>query len=97
MSDHAIPEAVFLDTQVYEAHKFNLNSTTFKALRRHLESGRLKLVTSDITISEVGAHIELHVRREIAVLEKTQKDLGVLRGSELDGLRTSIPQSTWIR
>ncbi len=83
MASTAIPEAVFLDTQVFEGASFNFTSTSFAALSKHLESGRLRLVITDITIAEVRARIEKAVARELAAHGEFRKHARVLRSSSL--------------
>jgi hypothetical protein len=83
MASTAIPEAVFLDAQVFESASFNFKTKPFTALRRHLESGRLRLVVIDITVAEVRARIEKNVVKELAVHERFRKDARVLRSSSL--------------
>ena len=76
-----MPAFVFLDTQAYEAESFNLESTHFRALAKHLESGRLKLVITDITRIEIGKRIDERCREELASLSKMRNKAGVLRSA----------------
>ena len=52
MSSRGIAEAVFLDTQAFEAASFNFSSASFAALNKYRETGRLRLVLTDITVAE---------------------------------------------
>src|SRR5687767_1254881 len=83
MPSTAIVEFVFLDAQAYEAASFNFKSKHFTTLAKHLESGRLKLVITDITKSEVHARIEKNVERDLAALQNFQKSARVLRSAPL--------------
>lgn len=76
-----IAETVFLDTQVFYDAKFNLNSKSLAALRKHLESGRLSLLTTDITNNEIQAGIDKTVHAEVAVHKRFAKDAAVLQTS----------------
>jgi PIN domain len=58
-------ECVFIDTQVFVSTGFGYTSKSFQALRKHLESRRLRLVLTDITVNEVHAQIEHHVAKEM--------------------------------
>jgi hypothetical protein len=93
MSSTAIPEAVFLDAQAFESASFNLKTKPFTSLRRHLESGRLRLVITDITVVEVRARIKKNVPKELAVHQKFRKDARVLRSSllpEVEGVLVEL-------
>jgi hypothetical protein len=79
----AIPEAVFLDAQAFENASFNFQAKPFTALRRHLQSGRLRLVISDITVAEVKSRIEKNVEKEVAAHANFAKGARVLRSLPL--------------
>ena len=83
MVSTAIVEHVFLDAQAYEAASFNFASRHFATLAKHLESGRLTLVITDITKSEVLARIVRNLEREFTALENFQKKARVMRASPL--------------
>ena len=63
-----MPQFIFLDTEAYEAESFNTESTHFKALAKHLESRRLRLVITDITKTEVHKRIDKRCREELESL-----------------------------
>ncbi len=48
---------VFLDTQVYQAHSYNLESGPFTELRRLVDMGHIVIHISDITLAELERHI----------------------------------------
>lgn len=75
------PEVVFLDTQVFDAAGFNLDSKHFVALKKHLDSKRLKLLTTDITGSEISGRIDKNVRKDIEAHEKYKKSARVIHKS----------------
>jgi len=77
-----IPEAVFLDTQVFDSASFNFDTKSFTALGKHLQSGRLRLVLTDITISEVKSRIAKNIDREIEAHEKFVNTARVLKQTE---------------
>lgn len=56
---------VFLDTQVFVAASFNFNAAPFKSLLKYFESGRLRLLLTDVTIAEVKSNITEEVGKEI--------------------------------
>jgi hypothetical protein len=87
----AIPEAVFLDAQVFENASFNFKTRAFMALKRHLASERLRLVITDITVAEVRSRIVKSVRREAGAHQKFRKEARVLRSSSAtDVARTLV-------
>ena len=57
MASTARVDYVYLDTESYEAASYDFAGTRLKALAKHLESGRLKLLTTDITKAEVRHRI----------------------------------------
>src|SRR5438045_236949 len=83
MASTAIPEAVLLDAQAFENASFNFASKTFKALKRHLQLGRLRLVITDITVAEVKSRIAKNVEKEVAAHTKFAKVARVFRSSPL--------------
>ncbi len=44
---------VFLDTEVYRRAGFNLSNTPFSLLAKQIESGRVVLHVTDITLAEI--------------------------------------------
>ena len=83
MASTAIPEAVFLDAQVFENASFNFKARSFLSFKKHLATGRLRLVITDITVAEVRARIEKNVQNETTAHQKFKKDSRVLRSSSL--------------
>jgi PIN domain-containing protein len=84
MTSRRIAEAVFLDTQVFEAASFNFESAPFAALAKHLETGRLRLVLTDITVAEVRAHIVEAVDRELKAHRAFRQQARVLRSAGVE-------------
>ena len=76
-----MPQFLFLDTEAYEAESFNTESTRFKALARHLKSGRLRLVITDITKIEVHKRIDKTCKEELNSVRKTRNKARVLRSA----------------
>jgi hypothetical protein len=85
-----VVEYVFIDTQVFVAMGFGYGSTTFHALRKHLEIKRLRLVLTDITVNEVHAKIEQHVSQELVEHRKFVKSARVLFNSSIPGVRGAL-------
>jgi hypothetical protein len=90
MSHNQAAEAIFLDTQAFEAASLNFKTPTFAALRKHLESGRLKLVTTDITIREVHARIEKNARKELTAHDKFREAARIIRSSSRDEVHAAL-------
>jgi hypothetical protein len=82
VTSNAIPEAVFLDAHAFENASFNFASKQFTALKKHLESERLRLVITDITVAEVKSRIRKNVVNEVFAHKKFTKAARVLRSSE---------------
>lgn len=81
MASPGIVEYVYLDAQAYEGESFNFSSKHFTILTKHLTSGRLKLVITDITRSEVHARIDKNLETEFTAVKNLQKNSRVLRSS----------------
>jgi predicted nucleic acid-binding protein len=81
---------VFLDAQVYEGNSFNYANTAFRSLIEQLESKRLRLVTTDITVRETMAGIEKNLKRDLAQVRKSVKDARVLRNCDLPDVGTAL-------
>jgi hypothetical protein len=88
----AITEAVFLDTQVFETASFNLGSTTFAAFTKHLETGRLRLITTDVTVGEIRARIEKTVAVEVSAHRQFRNRARVLRSCTLPAVVLALAQ-----
>lgn len=52
------PAFVFLDTQVFDSAKFNLNSRDFFRLQSLVNGGHIRLVTTSVTDRELDSHID---------------------------------------
>ena len=84
MPSRAIAEAVFLDTQAFEAASFNFASASFAALNKHRETGRLRLVLTDITVAEVRRRITEAVDREIKAHRTFRQQARVLKTAGIE-------------
>lgn len=78
-----VVEYVFIDTQVFVATGFGFKGKPFQALRKHLETRRLRLVLTDITVKEVHAQIERHVSKEFSAHRKFLESARVLYNSSI--------------
>ena len=85
-----IPEVVSIDTQVFVATSFNFDGPAFQALRTHLESGRLRLILTDITVREVKDRIAKSVANELISQKKFRKESRTLQHSSLAEVRTAL-------
>ena len=79
MASTARVDYVYLDTESYEAASYDFAGTRLKALAKHLESGRLKLLTTDITKAEVQHRIADNLQGELASLQKWKRRARTLR------------------
>ena len=92
MASTAIPEAVFLDTHVFDAASFNFKSTPFAALTKHLDSGRLRLLMTDITVGEVRARIGKDVAKEVTAHNAFRKQARTLRSCSLPAAAGAVAE-----
>ena len=74
---------VFLDTQVYDAEAFNMESRYVAMLATHLEFGRLVLVTTDITKAEIRRRIDVTLAEEVSKLATLASGSRVLRSAHM--------------
>ena len=84
MPSRGIAEAVFLDTQAFEAASFNFSSASFAALNKYRETGRLRLVLTDITVAEVRRRISEAVDREVKAHRAFRQQARVLKTAGLE-------------
>ena len=70
---------VYLDTACYEAECYDFTGTRLRALAKHLESGRLRLITTDITKAEVTRRIADNIQTELASFRKLERRARTLR------------------
>lgn len=83
MTPSGIVDCLFLDAQAYEAASFNFESHHFSSLAKHLGTGRMQLLITDVTKTEVKKRVTRNVEIECAALTKNQKSSRVLRTSPL--------------
>lgn len=81
---------VFLDAQVFVAASFNFNAAPFKALVKYFESGRLRLLLTEVTISEVKSNIVEEVGKEIGHHTAFIKKARFLRSSSIAEVAATI-------
>ena len=91
MPSTARVEFVYLDTEAYDAASYDFAGTRFQALTKHLASGRLKLITTDITKAEVRGRILENVNKELASLKKLERGSRVLRSASRLGRARLFP------
>jgi hypothetical protein len=58
MPDKAETPNVFLDTEVFDQHEYDLSSPYFKRLIRLVNSGAVKLFLTTVTVGEIQDHID---------------------------------------
>lgn len=90
MATNVIVETISLDTQVFVATGFGFNGRSFKALRKHLASGRLQLVMTDITVREVRARINLCVADELVKHREFTNEASALFNSSLPNVQIAL-------
>jgi predicted nucleic acid-binding protein len=81
---------VFLDTQVFVKASFNFNTAAFQALLKHFRSGRLRLLMTDVTLSEVKNNIAAEVQKEIALHAGFIKKARLLKSASLPEAVASV-------
>jgi hypothetical protein len=81
---------VFLDTQVFVATSFNFNTSAFLALLKHFQSGRLRLLMTDVTMSEIRSNIAEEVHKEIALQLAFIKKARFLKSASLPEAVASV-------
>jgi hypothetical protein len=90
VSSGAIVETLSVDTQVFVATGFGYSSKTFKSLKHHFSSDRLRLVMTEITVREVHSRIRLKVAEELARHKKFRKEANVLYNSSISDVRAAL-------
>jgi hypothetical protein len=81
---------IFLDTQVFVAASFNFNTAAFQALLKHFQSGRLRLLMTDVTMSEIRSNIAEGVEKEIALQLAFIKKARFLKSASLPEAVASV-------
>jgi hypothetical protein len=66
---------VFLDTQVFEKNQYDLHSKDFQKLVSLVRLGKIKLVTTDVTMREINSHLAQRVVQAETLLKKFQREL----------------------
>ncbi len=76
------PQAVFLDACVFIGATFNMRSRDLRSLESLVANGTLSLVTTDIVVREVQAHIDEAVRVAKSRHDRFRRETPVLRGTQ---------------
>lgn len=79
MSSELESRLIFIDTSAYESKNYQFNQHALKKLRDFLESGKLHLLITEITIKEVKSHLHLKSIESARAIKKIQKDAMFLR------------------
>ena len=67
------PLSVTIDTNIFDAAKFDLSDTsTFRILEDYVESGKIKVVLSDIVVWESKRHIAERVKEVCRIVKKAR-------------------------
>lgn len=74
---------IFLDTQVFYSNNFNFGRTAFKELVGRVETDRVRVVLTSITVREVKRHIHARVKDASKLVDKVRKDLRILESSSV--------------
>lgn len=72
---------VFVDTSSYEDKNYQFGQFALKRLKEFVESGHLYLLITDITISEIKAHLQKKATDAASKIKKIQKDAMILRNT----------------
>jgi hypothetical protein len=91
MTTDTIRDYAFQDTEVFVRFGFRYTSTPFRALRDLIDTGRLKLVITDVVIREVESRIRKAVHGAVAAHRRYLKEEGkVLESSDLDAVKAHV-------
>ena len=67
------PLAVTIDTNIFDAAKFDLcDTSTLKILENYVKSGKIKVVLSDIVVRESKRHIADQVKKICGIMRKAR-------------------------
>jgi PIN domain len=73
------PRLVALDTQVFDSHNFNYNSTSFRRLVELAQQEKISLVLTYVTLHEIRAHITEGAVLTSKAIEQAVNDLNKKR------------------
>jgi hypothetical protein len=90
MTVEAIVKHISLDTQVFVATGFNFGSKVFEALKKHIATGRLGLVMTDVTVMEVKSRIKQNVAAELLRQREFINESRVLHNSNLPQVKNAL-------
>ncbi|HVI09024.1 MAG TPA: PIN domain-containing protein [Candidatus Binatia bacterium] len=90
MTAASIVETISIDTQVFVATGYGFTGKSFQSLKKHLASGRLRLVMTDITVREVHARIEQSVAEALLRHREFVKKASALFNSSIPAVKASV-------
>ena len=69
------PLAVTIDTNIFDATKFDLcDTSTLRILENYVKSGKIKVILSDIVVRESKKHIADQVKKICGIMRKARAD-----------------------
>ena len=67
------PLAVTIDTNIFDAAKFNLgDASTLRILENYVRRGKIKVVLSDIVVRESKRHIADQIKKIYGIMRKAR-------------------------
>jgi hypothetical protein len=69
MADSAATNNVFLDTEVFDGHRFDLGNSGFRRLVRLAADGPVRVLLTTVTVSEIRSHIDEHAAKAFKQIE----------------------------
>lgn len=70
------PLAVTIDTNIFNAAKFDLCDTSpLKTLENYVQNGKIKVILSNIVVQESKRHIADQVKKHVGLCEKQELTL----------------------
>jgi DNA-directed RNA polymerase subunit F len=81
MNEELKSRLIFIDTSAYESKNFQFDQHALKTLRNYLDKNFLHLLVTDITISEIKAHLYEKAKESKASIKRMQKEAMFLRNT----------------
>src|SRR4051812_43659723 len=75
----SLPQAIFIDTCIFQAAQFQFESKQFQSLFAAAEKKKLKLLLPDPTAREMGRHMAISAKDAVNALKAARKKHALLR------------------
>lgn len=92
MAESAATNNVFLDTKVFDCHQFDFGALSFRRLVRLTADGPMRILLTNVTVSEIRKHIDEHAEKAFKQVETFRRILPLTRSVVTPDLHQALTE-----